>query len=179
MGMFGGFSASKLKPRLKMATNRFQIAIAKKSAIMKQQKREIALLLAEEPIPKEEKARIRAEALIRDDNTVEAYEILQLECELLYERMTLIQHTEECPSDLVSCVATLMWASQMVDIAELQEIRKQFRAKYGKKFDESAVANEGGILNERVVAKLSIHPPTAILVRVSNVRAFDPSLLTC
>ena len=168
MSMLGGFSASKLKPRLKMATNRFQIAIAKKSAIMKQQKREIALMLAEEPIPKEEKARIRAEALIRDDNTVEAYEILQLECELLYERMTLIKHTKECPSDLVSCVSTLMWASQIVDINELQDIRKQFRAKYGKKFDEAAMANEGGILNERVVAKLSIHPPTAILVRVST-----------
>ena len=52
---------------------------------MKQNMREVALLLAEEP-PKEEKARIRAEALIRDDNLIEAYEILQLECELLTER---------------------------------------------------------------------------------------------
>mmetsp|Transcript_26329 Transcript_26329/g.37731 ORF Transcript_26329/g.37731 Transcript_26329/m.37731 type:complete len:310 (+) Transcript_26329:147-1076(+) len=165
MGMFGGFSASQLKPRLKMATHRFQIAIAKKSAIMKQQKREIALMLAEEPIPKEEKARIRAEAIIRDDNTVEAFEILQLECELLYERMKLIENMKECPSDLVSCVSTLMWASQRVDIAELLDIRKQFQYKYGKKFDQAAMDNQGGICNERVVAKLSIHPPTAILVR--------------
>jgi vacuolar protein sorting-associated protein IST1 len=165
MGMFGGFSAQQLKPRLKMATNRFQIAIAKKSALMKQQKREIALMLAEEPLPKEEKARIRTEAIIRDDNTVEAFEILQLQCELLYERMKLIENTKECPSDLVSCVSTLMWASQRVDIAELQEIRKQFRVKYGKKFDEAALSNESGVCNERVVAKLSFYPPSAILVR--------------
>ncbi len=98
---FGGFSASELKPRLKMATHRFQIAIAKKTAIMKQQKREIALMLAEHPFPKEEKARIRAEALIRDDNTVEAMEILQLECELLYERIKLLSSQNDCPLDLV------------------------------------------------------------------------------
>jgi len=166
--LFGGFSASELKPRLKMATHRFQLSIAKKSAIMRQQKREIALMLAETPHPKEEKARIRAEALIREDNTVEAMEILQLECELLYERILLVRSQDTCPSDLVSCVSTLIWASQRVDIPELQDIRHQFRSKYGKKFDEAAITNAGGICNERVVAKLSIEPPTAILVRVRN-----------
>lgn len=166
--LFGGFSASELKPRLKMATHRFQLAIAKKSALMRQQKREIALMLAETPHPKEEKARIRAEALIREDNTVEAMEILQLECELLYERILLVRSQDTCPSDLVSCVSTLIWASQRVDIPELQDIRHQFRCKYGKKFDEAAITNAAGICNERVVAKLSIEPPTAILVRVRS-----------
>ena len=68
--IFGGYKASKLKPQLKMAVTRFQIAANKKSALMKQQIREIAKMLAEDP-PKEEKARIKSEALIRDDNTVE------------------------------------------------------------------------------------------------------------
>ena len=77
-----------------MAVSRFQIAANKKTALMKQQMREIARLLAEEPQPKEEKARIRAEALIREDNTVEAYEILQLECELVFERVKLIDKYE-------------------------------------------------------------------------------------
>ena len=48
-----------------MAVSRFAIASNKKSALMKQNMREVAVLLAEEP-PKEEKARIKAEALIRD-----------------------------------------------------------------------------------------------------------------
>ena len=51
---------------LKMAVHRFQMASNKKSALLKQQMREVAVLLAEDP-PKEEKARIKAEALIRDD----------------------------------------------------------------------------------------------------------------
>ena len=80
-------------------------------------------MLAEDQ-PKEEKAKIRAEALIRDDNLIEAYEILQLECELLSERIKLIDFQKDCPSDLVTVVSTLMWASHRVDIPELQAIRK-------------------------------------------------------
>mmetsp|Transcript_14325 Transcript_14325/g.18094 ORF Transcript_14325/g.18094 Transcript_14325/m.18094 type:complete len:368 (-) Transcript_14325:257-1360(-) len=163
--MFGGYSESKLKPTLKMAVSRFNIASNKKTALMKQQMREIAKLLGERPNPKEEKARIRAEALIRDDGTIEAYEILQLSCELICERIKLITSTKTCPEDLVSTIATLIWASTRVDIKELVDIRKQFRAKYGKKFEQAALNNEGGILNERIVAKLSVQPPTAYLVQ--------------
>ena len=45
------------------------------------------------------------------------------------------------------------------------EIRKQFKAKYGKKFEEAALMNTGGILNERVVTRLSVQPPAAGLVQ--------------
>lgn len=126
--------------------------------------RAIAVMLAEEP-PKEEKAKIRAEALIRDDNLIEAYEILQLECEMLHERIKLIESTKGCPKDLMSVVATIMWASQRVDIPELVMVRKQFRARYGKGFEEAALENVGNILNERVVTKLSFEPPAAYLVQ--------------
>jgi len=122
--------------------------------------REIAILLSEDP-PKEEKARIRAEALIRDDYMIEAYDILSLNCELLSERIKLISFSKECPPDLISCVSTLMYAAPRVDIPEMATIRKQFRAKYGKKFEEDAMNNAGNVLNERVVRKLSVHPPEA------------------
>jgi Regulator of Vps4 activity in the MVB pathway len=147
-----------------MAVSRIQIASNKKSALLKQNMREIAVMLTEDP-PKEEKAKIRAEAIIRDDNMIEALEILQLECELLHERIKLLQYSKECPADLVSVVSTVMWASHRVDIPELLMVRKQFRAKYGKQFDDNAINNVGGVLNERVVAKLSIHPPAAYLVQ--------------
>jgi vacuolar protein sorting-associated protein IST1 len=154
-----------LLKELKMAVSRFQIASNKKSALLKQQMREIAVMLAEDP-PREEKARIRAEALIREDNAVEAYEILQLSCELLAERIKLISSMKDCPPDLVSSISTLIWACDRVDIAELVLIKKQFRAKYGKQFEENALNNVGGILNERIVSKLSVEPPAAYLVQV-------------
>ena len=147
-----------------MAVSRFQIASNKKTALMKQQMREIAVMLADDP-PREEKAKIRAEAIIREDHAVEAYEILQLECELLAERIKLIQMSKECPPDLVSCISTVIWACDRVDIPELVLIRKQFRAKYGKDFEERALNNVGGCLNERVVSKLSVQPPAAYLVQ--------------
>ena len=118
-----------------MAVSRFNIASNKKSALMKQQMREIAKLLSESP-PKEEKARIRAEALIRDDGVVEAYEILQLSCELVAERIKLLTASKFCPDDLTSTISTLIWASTRVDIKELVDVRKQFRAKFGKKFEK-------------------------------------------
>lgn len=159
-----GFNANKLKPQLKMAVHRFQMASNKKSALLKQNMRQVAVLLAEDP-PKEEKARIKAEALIRDDHVIEAYDILSLNCELLSERIKLIQFSKECPPDLISCISTLMYAAPRVDIPELLIVRKQFTAKYGKKFDEEAMGNVGGILNERVVTKLSVQPPAAYLVQ--------------
>ncbi|KAL7494253.1 hypothetical protein ACHAWT_002964 [Skeletonema menzelii] len=164
MPLFGGYKANKLKTNLKMAVSRFTIASNKKSALMKQQIREIAKLLAEDP-PKEEKARIRAEALIRDDDTVEAYEILQLSCELLSERINLITQSKECPADMLSTVATIIWASSIVDIPELIEVRKQLRYKFGAAFDEMAMRNVDGILNERVTSKLSVQPPAAYRVQ--------------
>jgi len=159
-----GFNSNKLKPQLKMAVHRFQMASNKKSALLKQNMREVAVLLAEDP-PKEEKARIKAEALIRDDYMIEAYDILSLNCELLSERIKLIEFSKECPPDLISCISTLMYAAPRVDIPELSTIRKQFTAKYGKVFDENAMGNVGGVLNERVVTKLSVQPPAAYLVQ--------------
>jgi len=164
MGFFQSYSSSKLKSQLKMAVHRFQINSNKKSALLKQQKREIANLLVEDP-PKEEKARIRAESLIREDNTIEAYEILQLSCELLAERLQLISSTEGCPPDLVGTISSLIWASNRVDITELVEIKKQFKLKYGKKFEEDAMMNAGGVINERILVKLSVQPPSAMLVQ--------------
>jgi hypothetical protein len=58
-----------------------------------------------------------------------------------------------------------MWAAHRVDIPELLEIRKQFRAKYGKSFEEAALQNKEGVLNERVVTKLCVQPPAAYLVQ--------------
>ena len=81
--MFGGFNINKLKPNLKMAINRITIIKNKKMNHINITKKSIATLLAE---GKEEKCRIRVEGIIREDFIIEAYEILELLCELLAER---------------------------------------------------------------------------------------------
>jgi len=159
---FRGFDPNKLKPNLKMAVQRIQLQINKRTNAVKKDKREISRMLAEE---KEEKARIRTEHVIRQDFHIGALEITQLFCELLYERMPLIVSEKNCPPDLEETICTLIWVSNRLEIAELGIIQQQLTKKYGPEFRDRALANQGGCVNDRVVTKLLVTPPTAFLVQ--------------
>ena len=125
------YRVSKLKPHLKMAEQRLAILNSKKTNLIKTQKREIAQLLRD---GKEEKARIRVEKLIRDDFTIEAYELLSLLCELLHERAALITSEKDCPPDLREACCTLIWAAPRTEVPELKVVAEQLDLKYGKEF---------------------------------------------
>ena len=116
-------------------------------------------------IGKEEKARIRAEHLIREDFTLEALEIVQLMCELLHERVKHLSSEKECPEDLKGAVATLLYATTRVDVSELQEVKRQLIRKYGHDYVEQLVQINSNPddtkVNLRVVEKLAVRPPTA------------------
>ncbi|TYZ63695.1 hypothetical protein PybrP1_011185 [[Pythium] brassicae (nom. inval.)] len=145
-----GFNVNKLKPNLKMAVHRIGIVKNKKANAAVAVRREIAALLAD---GKEEKARIRVEGIIRDDFTVEGYEILELLCELVAERANLVKTERECPYDMREAVCTLIWAANRTEIPELIE-----------DFAAAAARNVDGCVNERVMQKLSVQPPSAFLV---------------
>ena len=85
---------------------------------------------------KEEKARIKAEHLIRDDSTMEAYEIIALLCELVHERMKHLLSQDECPPDLLGTIASLLYAAPRCQISEMEVIEKQLTKRYGKQFVE-------------------------------------------
>ncbi|KAE9346197.1 hypothetical protein PR003_g7557 [Phytophthora rubi] len=156
-----GFNVNKLKPNLKMAVHRIGIVKNKKANAAVAQRREVARLLAD---GKEEKARIRVEGIIRDDFTMEGYEILELLCELLAERANLIKTEADCPYDMREAVCTLIWAASRTEIPELAEVKKQLTKKYGQDFEAAAIRNVDGCVNERVIQKLSVQPPSAFLV---------------
>ena len=165
-----------------MAIQRIQIAKNKKTAISKHNKREIAQLLGKN---KEEMSRIKAEHIIREDFTIEAYEILELLCELLNERIRLITLSKTPPEDIFEAIASIIWASTIVNIPELEEVRSQLAKKYGKKFVTEILekpAEQGNVrdclrfysflsqfllllvVNARLFRKLSVEPPSASLV---------------
>ena len=106
---------------------------------------------------------MRVEHVIRDDFTCEAYEILQLFCDLLHERVKFLSKASTCPSEVLEAVCTIIWASFRIDIPEFPEIRKQLKMKYGKEFIE-ACAN-GDFVNVRVMHKLDVKPPDRHLIR--------------
>ena len=173
-----GYNASRLKSQLKMAVTRISVAMNKKSALMGQATREVVQMLEDNP-PREELAMIRAESLMRDESAIEAYDILTLKCELLSERMNLISSSKTCPGDLVECVSSVIWSSNELDMPELVEVRKQFRYKYGRSFEESASRNAGGrLVNERVAKGLSYRQPSssevmAYLDNIANVHRLE------
>lgn len=151
-----------MKPHLKMAIHRFHLLNSKKTNHIKLQKKEIASLLA---AGKEEKARIRVEHVIRMDFTIEAYEILELLCELIHERIRYLAQEQHCPNDMHEAICTLMWAANRTECPELMEVTNQFGLKFGQEFMDVALGNEGGCVNERVLHKLGMQPPSAYLVQ--------------
>ena len=147
----------------------------------------------------------QVEHVIRQDFTIEAYEILELLCELVHERMRLIVAEKECPIDLQEAVCTLIWwaetyrdtpencfvsdpfadprpllahsrSSPRTECPELEEVSKQFRLKYGKEFYERAVSNADFCVNDRVAQKLSVQPPTAFMVSTQERRTLTASV---
>jgi vacuolar protein sorting-associated protein IST1 len=144
-----------------MAVQRINIGNNKRSTMAKHQKREVAQLLADH---KDEKARIKVEHIIREDFTIEGYEVLELLCELVHERVRQITNAKECPEDLREAVSSLIWASKNVDIEELKEINNQLTKKFGREFAKKAIDNENNEVNVRLSQKLTYKPPSAKLV---------------
>ncbi|KXZ51714.1 hypothetical protein GPECTOR_11g162 [Gonium pectorale] len=78
--------------------------------MLKQLQKEIAELLVN---GKQEYARIRVEAVIREKLLLQAYEILELYLELLTVRTQLIAKTKELPRDMMEAVSSIIYAAQV------------------------------------------------------------------
>lgn len=85
-------------------------------------------------------------------------------CELVRDNVKAIEAEETCPYDLMEAVSTLLYASTRTEISELAVVKKQFTIKYGKDFVEGAMNNRGGVVNERVLHRMSGQRPNAFLV---------------
>ena len=89
------FNADKCKVQLKMLGARFKLLLQKKTNLAKQQKREVALLLRAD---KEANARILVEHIIREDYTLESYELLRQHGDLILARFNVIVVEQEALS---------------------------------------------------------------------------------
>ena len=130
----------------------------KESAISKQSRRSMAMLLADNKIAS---ARIRTEGIIRQDIMVELYEILELYCELLLARAGLLEGAE-LDQGLEEAVKSLIYASSRVEVKEVTVVASLFGTKYGKEFVKEAQEGQG--VAEKVIKKLAITPPSEALV---------------
>lgn len=154
------FSGAKCKTLLKLTISRIKLLRNKREIQLNQMKKEIAQFLQ---AGQEATARIRVEHIIREQNVLAAYEIVELFSELLVVRLPIIEAQREPPIDLQEAIASLIFAApRCSDLPELIHIRNLFVAKYGKEFVAAAaeLRPDCGV-NRQIIEKLSVRAPDA------------------
>ncbi|XVF18112.1 hypothetical protein REPUB_Repub10bG0183900 [Reevesia pubescens] len=157
-----GFNSSKCKTAAKMAVARIKLLRNKRQVVVKQMRRDIALLLQS---GQDATARIRVEHVIREQNVLAANEFIELFCDLVVARLSIIAKRRECPADLKEGIASLIFAApRCAEIPELVAIKDIFEKKYGKDFVSAATdlrPNCG--VNRLLIDKLSVKTPSGEL----------------
>ncbi|KAK4410310.1 ist1 [Sesamum angolense] len=149
-----------VKTCLTLAISRIKLLQNKRDVHLKLMRKEIAEFLQ---AGQEAIARIRVEHVIREQNTWEVYEILELFCEFVLARVPILESQRECPTELREAVASIIFsAPRCSDLPDLLHVRNLFAAKYGKEF--IAAASElrpDTSVNRTIIEKLSVSAPPA------------------
>jgi len=166
MSVSWGTQYAKLKTNLRLAVNRLRLLQKKKTEMAQKARTEIADFLNTD---KEDRARIKVETIIREDFVVEAYELLEMLCELLLARFGLIQQMKDLDDGIAEAVASILWVAPRIshEIAEFKVINDQLQQKYGKQFAEAARMNqlpEPSRVSTKLIQKLAVSAPSKILV---------------
>ncbi|XP_036753812.1 IST1 homolog isoform X3 [Manis pentadactyla] len=146
------FKADRLQVNLQLVVNRLKLLEKKKTEQVQKARKEVADYLA---AGKEERAGIRVEHIIREDYLVEAMEILELYCDLLLARFSLIQATKKLDSCLAESVSTLIWAAPRLqsEVPELKIVSSQLCAKYSQEYGQLCRTNEIGTVSSQDEAR--------------------------
>ncbi|KAL6840522.1 hypothetical protein ACP4OV_030332 [Aristida adscensionis] len=153
-----GFKADKCKTSLRMAVARIKLLRNRKEVQVRKMRQELAQLLEAN---QDQTARIRVEHVIREEKFMQAYDLIEVYCELIVARLSIIDSQKACPIDLKEAIATVIFASmRCADVTELADVRKHFTSKYGKEFAAAAleVRPDCGV-NRLVIEKLSAGAP--------------------
>ncbi|KAI6242032.1 IST1-like protein [Aphelenchoides fujianensis] len=166
MSVSWGTQYAKLKTNLRLAANRLRLLQKKKTEQAMKARTEIADFLLND---KEDRARIRVESIIREDFVVEAYELLEMFCELLMARFGVIQQMKEIDEGIAEAVASLLWVAPRIshEVSEFKIISAQLEQKYGKQYAETARMNqlpEPSRVSPKLIAKLSTSAPNKLLI---------------
>ncbi|EPR59843.1 hypothetical protein TGGT1_291170 [Toxoplasma gondii GT1] len=151
---FKKFDPVTCKSSLKMAMSRARMNQNRLQNSIRIQRSEIATLISE---GKEERARLKAEQMLRECRLERAMDILYTLCELIVTRMNYLTSEKCCPSDLLSAVHSVLYY-----VEELKIVRRQFTIKYGQQFVEEAVKNAKQEAHFKLVHSLSLAQPVEV-----------------
>ncbi|TYJ05207.1 hypothetical protein E1A91_A12G149200v1 [Gossypium mustelinum] len=151
---FGWRKASKCKKLIKRVQCRLKLLKNKRFTIVKQLREDLAQLIK---LGYQQTAFNRAEQLLKDENIMAVYEILDHFCEFVNIQLSYIRRHKDCPNDINEAVSSLIFASaRCADLPELPAIRKLFGERYGHRFTTVAVELlPGNLVNREIQEKLS------------------------
>ncbi|XP_073302666.1 uncharacterized protein [Primulina huaijiensis] len=154
-----GFKTSEFKGTVNLAISRLAVLKNQRQARGNVARSDVVEFLN---LGYHERALLRVEQVIKEQNMLDVYILLEGYCHLLIERISLIEQEKECPDELVEAASSLIYAaSRCGDFPELQQIRKIFASHFGKDFVARAVElrNKCGV-NPKIIQKLSTKIPT-------------------
>ena len=165
------FDANKCKVNLKMLQNRFALLQQKKTNLAKQQKRQVAMLLKDD---KEAQARILVEHIIREDYTLESYELLRQYADLILARLNVVTNEPELKPEVAEAVCSLLYAGWLMasEVPELGTLNQLFTAKYGKPYAAEVIENKEKYLNYRLLRMLTstqVPDPTVVELYLTEI----------
>lgn len=148
----------KLKPLVNLAVSRLAVLKNQRQSRLSQSRRDVLQLLQ---LGHHERALLRVEQVIKEQNMLDAYDMMESYCNLLMERADLIEQEKECPEELKEAISSLIYASSRCgDFPELQEIRAVFASHFGKEFTARAVELRNHCaVSLKMITKLSTRQP--------------------
>ncbi|KAH0453022.1 hypothetical protein IEQ34_017346 [Dendrobium chrysotoxum] len=133
----------------------------------------------------QDRALIRAELLIKEQNMVDVFSLVESYCQFLNDRAFLLEQQMECPEVLKEAAAGLSFAaSRCGDLPELQVVRKIISSRFGKEFTAAAVElrNNCGV-DAKMVQKFSARKPSMesrvdVMKEIARERGVELELIT-
>ena len=99
---------------------------------------------------KEYNARILVEQIIREDYTLEAYDLIKQYTETIIARFNVLVVEDNMRDEIAEAVAALLYSGYLLgdEVPELKQLYALFTAKYGKEFSQEVIANKDKYLNQ-------------------------------
>ncbi|CAI9096236.1 OLC1v1032333C1 [Oldenlandia corymbosa var. corymbosa] len=148
----------KIKPTINLGISRLCVLKNQREARLNIARSDVLQLLN---LGQHERALLRVEQVIKEQNMLDAYVMIESYLHQLIERINLIDGQKTCPEELTEAASSLIYAATRCgDFPELQEIRTFLTSCFGKEFAARAaeLRNNCGV-NYKMIQKLSTRMP--------------------
>ncbi|CAL4930196.1 unnamed protein product [Urochloa decumbens] len=161
MGLFGKSTSkqtAKVKTLVKLAASRLAVVRRPRLGRRSIARSDVGQLLS---IGHLDRALLRAEQVIEEDNMLEALDLIELYCKILVEQAAQLEKPKECGEEIKEAAAGLMFASARCgELPELLDARAILADKFGRDFAAAAKEGAPGVVDPTLVRKLSGERPS-------------------